>query len=242
MSVNTDTLLQAGGVGLGIGVLVWFAVTPLVASIPYRLEKGWEQELAELAHAQADGKNLQLQPLSRRHQAILCAAATVMGMLVVHMRGFSNTTAVLLAYLLGSLLLAAINWRTTMLPDRIVLPLLWAGLLFNAWSGRGAAPIYGATVGFCVPWLINWVLKRKSGGDAIGYGDMKTFGMAGAWFGLAAMPTVFVTFFACLIAQQLAIKLFGLRLSRHLPPGQYLPTGVGHLASSLAWIVGVQLA
>ncbi len=241
MLATTDALLQTGGVGLIVGALAWMTVAPLTASIPHGLEKKWQQESAEQASKPFIRDDEPPAWLSARHQALICMLAAVMGALVVHLRGMSGTTLVLLAYLLGVLLLAAINWRTALLPDTVVLPLAWAGLLFNAWSGRGVDPIYGATLGFCVPWFIYWIIKLKSGADAIGFGDMKTFGMAGAWFGVTAMPVVFVVFFATLITQQLAVWLTGLRLSRQLPSG-HLPTGVAHCVSSIAWAVGVQFA
>lgn len=57
------------------------------------------------------------------------------------------------------LTLAFIDWDTTLLPDDITLPLLWAGLLASAmqWTGIPlSASVLGAAAGYLSLWLVYW--------------------------------------------------------------------------------------
>jgi len=90
------------------------------------------------------------------------------------------------------LALAAIDLETLLLPDAIVLPLLWLGLLANAFGlfvPAGEA-ILGAAAGYGGLWLLDraWRLLRRRQG--IGGGDLKLLAALGAWCGLAALPWV----------------------------------------------------
>ena len=73
-----------------------------------------------------------------------------------------------------------------MLPDNLTLPLLWLGLLANAWldlraaAGRGT----GRRGGYLVLWSIYWLFKLTTGKEGMGYGDFKLLGALGAgWAG-----------------------------------------------------------
>lgn len=91
-----------------------------------------------------------------------------------------------------ALALSIIDFQTLLLPDKLTLPLLWLGLLFNA--GFNMIPlsdaVYGAAAGYgalwCVYWLM-WLITRKEG---LGYGDFKLLAAAGAWCGWQSLPTI----------------------------------------------------
>ncbi len=96
--------------------------------------------------------------------------------------------------LLGWTLLALgwIDWRWMLLPDKLTLPLLLAGLLLTGWLqpesiGSHAA---GAAVGYLALRGVAWCYRVLRGREGIGAGDAKLLGAAGAWLGLTPLPVV----------------------------------------------------
>ena len=91
------------------------------------------------------------------------------------------------------LALGLIDWDTTLLPDDLTLPLLWAGLISAAlrWTSVGLpAALWGAVAGYLSLWLIYWAFKLLTGKEGMGYGDFKLFAALGAWFGWQMLPAV----------------------------------------------------
>ena len=153
------------------------------------------------------------------------------------MRGTDLATMMLMIYVHGLLLLAAINWRTSLLPDIAVLPLMWIGLLFAAYQGQAEEMIYGAAIGFLVPWALCWILKLTTDREALGYGDLKAFAMAGAWLGSSVLPYLFITFMAAVLVISVCLKNSNNRPSDEFPAG-HVPSGVAHLIASVLCILG----
>ena len=121
------------------------------------------------------------------------------------------------------LTLALIDWDTTLLPDDITLPLLWAGLVGSAlqWT---AVPLYsavwGVVAGYLSLWSIYWVFKLLTGKDGMGYGDFKLFAALGAWFGWQALVPIILM--ASVIG---AIVGIAMKFSTGLREGGYIPFG-----------------
>lgn len=95
--------------------------------------------------------------------------------------------------------LALIDWRTKLLPDKLTLPLLWAGLLFNALTGfiPSADAVLGAVVGYVSLWALFWAVFWVSGQEGLGYGDFKLLAALGAWLGVDALLDVCLVASAC---------------------------------------------
>jgi leader peptidase (prepilin peptidase)/N-methyltransferase len=103
----------------------------------------------------------------------------------------------LTAAMLGALLfawamiaLAFIDLDTFFLPDSITLPLLWAGLLFNA-GGTFTdlhSAVIGAAAGYLALWAVFWAFKLATGKEGMGYGDFKLLAAIGAWLGWKMLP------------------------------------------------------
>ena len=237
MSIQFEALIWA----IGVGILAWQLLVPMIAKIPSSLEKEWHAEYLEYAESHIEGEVPSEAEVSQRFKAVYCIAAVLISLLLFQLRGIDESSVALVFYAQGCLLLAAINWRTSLMPDKLVLPLLWAGLLFNASHGNAVAHVYGAAVGFAVPWAIFWAFKLGTGREMMGHGDIKTFAMAGAWLGVGAMPTVFISFFACFALMYGLLKFLKLKLHDDFPSG-YVPSGLVHMAASLIWIVGLRIA
>lgn len=80
--------------------------------------------------------------------------------------GITPTGAAWCLFSAALLSLALIDWDTTLLPDDITLPLLWAGLLSSAlhWTAVPLADaVWGAAAGYLSLWLVYWAFKLATG-------------------------------------------------------------------------------
>ena len=125
--------------------------------------------------------------------------------------------------------LACIDWDTTLLPDDITLPLLWAGVVAAA-LGFTPTPladaVWGAVAGYLSLWLIYWAFKLLTGKEGMGYGDFKLFAAFGAWFGWQALVPIILMASVIGAAIGIGIKLLGrLREGGYVPFGPFLALG-----------------
>jgi leader peptidase (prepilin peptidase)/N-methyltransferase len=89
------------------------------------------------------------------------------------------------------LALALIDRDTSLLPDSLTQPLLWAGLGGAAlgWTGTTLVDAFwGAAVGYLSLWLLATGFRWTTGREGMGHGDFKLLAALGAWLGWAALP------------------------------------------------------
>jgi len=119
--------------------------------------------------------------------------------------------------------LTLIDWDTTLLPDDLTLPLLWAGLLASL-LGWTATPldsaIWGVVAGYLSLWLVYWAFKLATGKEGMGYGDFKLFAALGAWFGWQALVPIILL--ASVIG---ALVGLGMKAMNALREGGVVPFG-----------------
>jgi leader peptidase (prepilin peptidase) / N-methyltransferase len=121
------------------------------------------------------------------------------------------------------LALSMIDWDTTLLPDDMTLPLLWAGLLLSGLKIINVpleSALWGAALGYFSLWLIYWIFKLITGKEGMGYGDFKLFAALGAWFGWQALIPIILM--ASVIGAIIGIAL---KFSSKLREGGYVPFG-----------------
>ena len=119
--------------------------------------------------------------------------------------------------------LAGIDWDTTLLPDDLTYPLLWAGLRAAAlqWTNVPLfAAVMGAVAGYLSLWGVYWAFKLATGKEGMGYGDFKLFAALGAWFGWQALVPIILM--ASVIG---AIVGIAMKFSSGLREGGYIPFG-----------------
>lgn len=138
--------------------------------------------------------------------------------------GLSLTALAWCGFSAALLALAVIDWDTTLLPDDITLPLLWAGLIVAAlqWNppvSLGMA-LWGAVAGYLSLWLVYWAFKLATGKEGMGYGDFKLFAALGAWFGWPALVPMILM--ASVIGAVVGIAM---KFSSGLREGGYVPFG-----------------
>ena len=149
--------------------------------------------------------------------------------------GATPTALLWSAFSATLLALALIDWDTTLLPDVMTLPLLWAGLLVAAlqWSSVSlASAFWGAVVGYLSLWLIYWAFKLITGKEGMGFGDFKLYGALGAWFGWQALVPIILM--SSVIGAVIGIAM---KFSSGLREGGYLPFGPFLAGAGLAVMV-----
>lgn len=132
--------------------------------------------------------------------------------------------------------LAFIDWDTTLLPDDLTLPLLWAGLLACALQWI-SVPLFdsvlGAVAGYLSLWSVYWGFKLLTGKEGMGYGDFKLFAALGAWFGWQALVPLILMASVVGAVVGIAMKLVSaLREGGYMPFGPFL---VGAGLIGLIW-------
>lgn len=107
---------------------------------------------------------------------------------------FGPTVQVAGALLVAWSLIAAsgIDFDKMLIPDEIVIPLLWLGILFN--TREVFVPltdsIYGAVAGYMSLWSVYVIFKAVTGKEGMGFGDFKLTACLGAWFGYQMLPAI----------------------------------------------------
>ena len=112
-----------------------------------------------------------------------------------------------------------------LLPDSIVLPLLWLGMLLNI-NGTFTdlnSSVIGATIGYLSLWSIYWAFKLITGKEGMGYGDFKLFALFGAWFGWQYLAmTILLSSVAGAVIGITILTLKGKDKNIPIPFGPYL--------------------
>lgn len=161
-------------------------------------------------------------PISWRYPIIELVTGALFFYCIWHW-GLTQTGLAWCCFSATLLSLSMIDWDTTLLPDDMTLPLLWAGLLFAALKLTNVSlesATWGAAAGYFSLWLIYWIFKLVTGKEGMGYGDFKLFAALGAWFGWQALIPII------LIASVIgAIIGIALKFSNKLRDGGYIPFG-----------------
>ena len=121
------------------------------------------------------------------------------------------------------IVLALIDWDTTLLPDDITLPLLWAGLIAATlqWIPvKLPEALWGAVAGYMSLWVVYWAFKLVTGKEGMGFGDFKLFAALGAWFGWQALVPIILM--ASVIGAVVGVAM---KFSSGLREGGYIPFG-----------------
>jgi len=109
------------------------------------------------------------QSISPRYP-IVEAATGILTLVVAWHFGFSWQTAAALPLTWSLIALSLIDFDHQLLPDSIVLPLVWAGLLLSLFSvfSEPQAVIIGATAGYLSLWGVFQLFKLLTGKEGLG--------------------------------------------------------------------------
>ncbi|OUR63409.1 prepilin peptidase [Colwellia sp. 39_35_sub15_T18] len=127
--------------------------------------------------------------ISLRYPLVETATA-LLSLLVAQHFGVTIETVLVLILTWGLISLTLIDLDQMLLPDQIVMPLLWFGLLINI-NGTFVPlteAVIGAAVGYMSLFSVFWLFKLFTGKEGMGHGDFKLFALFGAWIGWQLLP------------------------------------------------------
>ena len=127
--------------------------------------------------------------ISIRYPLVEAITAVLSLVIAIHY-GVSFETLLLLILTWGLICLTLIDFDHMLLPDQIVMPLLWLGLLVNI-TGTFVPlndAVIGAAVGYMSLFSVFWLFKLLTGKEGMGHGDFKLFALFGAWLGWQLLP------------------------------------------------------
>lgn len=169
--------------GVLCGVLSGLVISSFTQQLPIR----WDYFLTREAHAHLGMENDDVPPpgnysfsLSRRRSAWIVVACSTASILVFSAVGVSLASIPLMIFAYGLITAAIVDQEHMLLPDLVVQPLLWFGLISVAVTDPAQTHMHvaGAACGYC---LLRWIPK-------VGEGDAKLCAAVGAWLGLSLMP------------------------------------------------------
>lgn len=136
--------------------------------------------------------------------------------------GNQPTTLLWCGFVAALVAASVIDWDTTILPDDITLPLLWAGLVAAGlgWNLPLNEALWGAVAGYLSLWSVYWLFKLTTGKEGMGYGDFKLLAALGAWLGWQMILPIVLG--SSIIGAVIGI---GMKLSSQLREGVYVPYG-----------------
>ena len=191
----------------------------------------WHENIPVLSYLRLGGKCSACKaPISPRYPLFEIGTAAVFAA-VAWRFGAQASTLAWCAFAAVLIALAGIDWDTTLLPDNLTLPLLWAGLLASL-AGLTvplSAAVWGAVVGYLSLWSVYWLFKLVTGKEGMGYGDFKLLAALGAWLGVTMVLPVILG--ASVIGALVGI---GMKLTSNLREGRYVPFGPFLAGSGLA--------
>ncbi len=177
-------------------------------------------------------------PISWRYPLVELLTA-LLSAVVAWQFGFTWACAGMLLLTWGLVAMSLIDVDHQLLPDVLVLPLLWLGLLINTQGVLATLPdaVIGAAAGYLSLWSVFWLFKLVTGKEGMGYGDFKLLAMLGAWGGWQVLPlTILLSSLVGAILGIIILKARGADNSTPLPFGPYLA-----IAGWIALIWGEQI-
>ena len=133
---------------------------------------------------------------------------------------------------------AMIDADTQLIPDSIVLPLMWIGLamsLFHPMDGADTlfiAPrdaIIGAMAGYLSLWSVYQLFKLVTGKEGMGYGDFKLLAALGAWLGWQHLHII-------ILMSAVVGAIVGLTMMAFRNHGRSVPIPFGPYLAAAGWI------
>ena len=163
-------------------------------------------------------------PISTRYPLVELTCGLLSAYVAWHF-GFTWQTGSMLLLTWGLLAMSLIDADHQLLPDALVLPLLWLGLIVNQF-GLFASPadaLWGAIAGYLSLWSVYWLFKLVTGKEGMGYGDFKLLAMLGAWGGWQILPlTILLSSLVGAVLGVIMLRLRNAETSTPIPFGPYL--------------------
>jgi leader peptidase (prepilin peptidase) / N-methyltransferase len=133
-----------------------------------------------------------------------------------------GTACAMMVFLWSLLTLTVIDFKTQYLPDIIVLPLLWLGLMINTVDTLVSlsSAVWGAVAGYMSLFSVCYVFKLLTGKQGMGHGDFKLLAALGAWLGVKMLLPIILL--SSVFGSLVGILLM---LNRQMKQGSYIAFG-----------------
>ncbi|WP_376746743.1 MULTISPECIES: prepilin peptidase [Stutzerimonas stutzeri subgroup] len=163
-------------------------------------------------------------PISSRYPLVELACGLLSGYVAWHF-GFTWQAGAMLLLTWGLVAMSMIDIDHQLLPDSLVLPLLWLGLIlsnFGLFVSLESA-LWGAVAGYLSLWSVYWLFKLVTGKEGMGYGDFKLLAMLGAWGGWQVLPlTILLSSVVGAVLGTILLRVQRAESSTPIPFGPYL--------------------
>jgi len=188
----------------------------------------WHENLPVVGWLRLGGKCASCKaPISKRYP--LVEAVTGLAFAALSWRfGAQPTTLLWCGFVAALIALAMIDWDTTLLPDSINQPLLWAGLIaaLMGWTIPLDKALIGAMAGYMSLWSVAWLYEKLRGQVGMAPGDFKLLAALGAWLGWPMLLPIILGASAVGAVVGVLMKLSSsLREGRYVPFGPFLAGG-----------------
>jgi len=166
------------------------------------------------------------------------AATAVLAAVVAWRFGFGWEALMGIVLTLFLIPITMIDFDHQLIPDSIVLPLLWIGLGMSLWHPLPDAEtlfiaprnaIIGAMAGYLSLWSFYWLFKLATGKDGMGHGDFKLLAALGAWLGVGYLFTIVIL--SAVVGATLGLLLILLR-----GRDRQIPMPFGPFLASAGWL------
>lgn len=155
----------------------------------------------------------------------------VLSLVVAWHFGFTWQTLAALLLTWALVTMSVIDIKLQLLPDVLILPLIWLGLTLNlnGWFTDIDSAVYGAVAGYLSLWFIFHFFLLITGKEGMGYGDFKLFALFGAWLGWQFLPQI-------LLVSAVVGAISGLGMILFLGRDKAVPIPFGPYLAAAGWI------
>ena len=163
-------------------------------------------------------------PISKRYPLVELSCGLLSAYVAWHF-GFGWQAGGMLLLTWGLLAMSLIDADHQLLPDVLVLPLLWLGLIANYFGLYTSLEdaLWGAIAGYLSLWSVYWLFKLVTGKEGMGFGDFKLLAMLGAWGGWQVLPlTILLSSLVGAVLGLIMLRLRNAETSTPIPFGPYL--------------------
>jgi len=185
----------------------------------------WHENIPVLGYVRLRGRCAACKtPISPRYPIVELLTALLFGLTAWHV-GATPLALLWCGFVAMLVAMSGIDWDTTLLPDILTLPLLWAGLVAAAlgWTIPLSSALWGAVVGYLSLWSVYWIFKLATGREGMGFGDFKLLAALGAWLGVQMILPIVLAASVIGAIVGIAMKFSGtLREGLHVPFGPFL--------------------
>lgn len=162
--------------------------------------------------------------ISKRYPLVELSCGLLSAYVAWHF-GFGWQAGGMLVLTWGLLAMSLIDADHQLLPDVLVLPLLWLGLIANYFGLYTSLEdaLWGAIAGYLSLWSVYWLFKLVTGKEGMGFGDFKLLAMLGAWGGWQVLPlTILLSSLVGAVLGLIMLRLRNAETSTPIPFGPYL--------------------